>query len=85
MIPLLIIRVYRLIPPRTRSTLFTSTGASTRALADIAAGASPWRALWRHGGLVFRGGVACPSWTDPGPQGRVGAAWKLGDGGRGAP
>jgi hypothetical protein len=65
-IPRLIIRAYRQGPLHGR--LGRSTGASTRALADMAAGTGPWRALWRNARLSW---CPFPSWTDPGPQGGV--------------
>jgi hypothetical protein len=54
MVPLLIIKAYRLIPAGVRRVAFRSNGASTRALADIAAGVSPWTALRRNGRLSLR-------------------------------
>lgn len=45
-VPLLIIRAYRLIPARWRR--FGGVSSSHRALADIAAGMSGWRAIARH-------------------------------------
>ncbi len=64
MIPLLIIRAYRNGPLHGR--LGPHAGSSARALADIAAGASPWRALARCARITW---CPYPSWTDPGPQG----------------
>jgi hypothetical protein len=48
MIPLLIVRAYRLIPPRMRAH-FGGRSTSHLALAAILAGAPPWAALWRYG------------------------------------
>jgi hypothetical protein len=49
MIPLLVIRTYRLIPPRVRGAVFRGNSTSHLALAAIAAGMSGWKALWVFG------------------------------------
>lgn len=49
MIPLLIIRIYRLIPPRVRGAVFRGNPTSHLALAAIAGGMNGWAALWRYG------------------------------------
>jgi hypothetical protein len=48
-IPLLIIRAYRLIPPRVRGAVFRGRSTSHLALAAIAGGMNGWAALWRYG------------------------------------
>jgi hypothetical protein len=49
-IPRLIIWAYQNGP--LHGKIGTSNGASTRALADIAAGRNPWSALWQYGRLT---------------------------------
>jgi hypothetical protein len=75
-LPLAVIRAYRDGPLHGR--LGAPAGCSTRALADIAAGVSPWRALLRCAWLQW---APFPSWTDPGPQGFPGVPRKGGGSG----
>lgn len=70
MIPILIVKAYRLIPAPIRRIWSFGLSTSHLALAAIAMSDTPWRTLLQWG---------MPQFTS------IGVAWKLGEGGKGAP
>lgn len=49
LIPMTIVRAYRLIPAGARRRLFGGSPSSHLALAAMAAGGNGWAAIWRYG------------------------------------